>query len=36
LAPLLARALLQPGETSAAFRRAVAWDGVLLQQALVG
>jgi membrane protein len=36
LAPLLTRTLLQPGETSAAFRRAVAWDGVLLQQALAG
>jgi membrane protein len=35
LAPLLSRTLLQPGEATAAFRQAVSWDRLTLQQALV-
>jgi membrane protein len=35
LSPLLSRTLLQPGEATTAFRAAVAWDRLTLQQALV-
>jgi hypothetical protein len=35
LSPLLQRTLLQPGLATAAFREAVLWDRLTLQQALV-
>jgi membrane protein len=35
MAPLLSRTLLQPGQATAAFRQAVLWDRLTLQQALV-
>jgi membrane protein len=34
LSPLLQRTLLQPGHATAAFREAVMWDRLTLQQAL--
>jgi membrane protein len=34
LSPLLSRTLLQPGQATSAFREAIAWDRLTLQQAL--